>query len=48
MNDYISDNPETPGERERILKTRILMARLEDAEFLEKQRDEIDKELELV
>lgn len=48
MNDFISDNPEVPGERERILKTKILMARLEDAEFLEKQRDEIDKELELV
>jgi len=45
MNDYISDDPEIPGERERILKTRLLLARLEDGEGLEKQWKEIEKEL---
>ena len=45
MNDYISDNPEVPGERERIMKTRLLLMRLEDAQFLDEQKDEIDKEL---
>ncbi|MBO8169335.1 MAG: phage portal protein [Thermoanaerobacteraceae bacterium] len=45
MNDYISDDPEIPGERERIMKTRLMMMRLEDAQFLEKQKQEIDKEL---
>ncbi len=45
MNDYISDNPEIPGERERIMKTRLMMMRLEDGQFLEQQKQEIDKEL---
>ncbi len=45
MNVFISDDPEIPGERERILKTRLLLARLEDGEGLEKQWKEIEKEL---
>ncbi len=45
MNDYISDNPEIPGERERIMKTRLLMMRLEDGQFLEQQKQELEEEL---
>ncbi|NSW90226.1 MAG: phage portal protein [Firmicutes bacterium] len=45
MNDYISDDPEIPGERERIMKTRLMRMRLEDGQFLESQKEEIDKEL---
>jgi len=48
MNDYISDDPELPGERERIMKTRLMRMRLEDGQFLENQADEIDKEIEKV
>ncbi|AYO30815.1 phage portal protein [Biomaibacter acetigenes] len=43
MNDYISDDPEIPGERERIMKTRLMMMRLEDGQFLTSQKEEIDK-----
>lgn len=45
MNDYISDDPEVVGERERITKTRLMNMRLEDAQFLDSQKQEIDKEL---
>lgn len=45
MNDYISNNPEVPGERERIMKSRLMKMRLEDAQFLDKQKQEIDAEL---
>lgn len=45
MNEYISDDPEIPGERERILKTRLLLARLEDGEGLEEQLKNIIDEL---
>ncbi|NPV52202.1 MAG: phage portal protein [Firmicutes bacterium] len=38
MNDYISDDPEVPGERERILKTRLLMSRLEEGQLLESEK----------
>jgi len=48
MNDYISDNPEVPGERERIMRTRLMSMRLEDAQFLDAQKREIDKELERI
>lgn len=48
MKDYISDDDEMPGERERIMKTRLLMMRLEDGQFLDDQKAEIDKELEKV
>jgi len=46
MNDYISDDPEVPGERERIMKTRLMRMRLEDGQFLKSQTEEIDRELE--
>lgn len=45
MNDYSSDNPEVPGERERIIKSRLMKMRLEDAQFLDQQKQEIDQEL---
>ncbi len=45
MNDFISDNPEIIGERDRIMRTRLMNMRLEDSQFLEKQKKEIDKEL---
>ncbi|SFH21460.1 Phage portal protein, SPP1 Gp6-like [Desulfotomaculum arcticum] len=45
MNDYISDDPEVPGERERIMKTRLLRQRLEDSQFLDEQKARIDREL---
>jgi len=45
MNDYISDDPEIPGERERIMKTRLQKMRLEDAQFLDEQKAKIDREL---
>ncbi|MGE5593810.1 MAG: phage portal protein [Betaproteobacteria bacterium] len=45
MNDYLSDDPEVPGERERIIKTRILMARLDDGELAEEEQKLIDKAL---
>ncbi|MDI6872269.1 MAG: phage portal protein [Bacillota bacterium] len=34
IQEYVSDDPEVPGERERILKTRLLLARLEDGRLL--------------
>ena len=34
MNDWLSDDKEVPGERERIIKTKILMARLEDGDLI--------------
>jgi hypothetical protein len=48
MNDYVSDNPEVPGERERIMKTKLMNMRLEDGQFLDAQKREIDKELEQI
>jgi len=45
MNDYISDDPEIPGERERIIKSRLMKMRLEDSQFLADQKKEIDTEL---
>lgn len=45
MNDYISDDPEIPGERERIMKTMLMKMRLEDGQFLDSQKQEIDDEL---
>jgi hypothetical protein len=46
MNEYISDDPEVPGERERIMKTRLMRMRLEDGQFLKSQTKEIDEVLE--
>ncbi len=45
MAEWISDNPELPGERERIIKDRILMARLDGAE--EEELEMIEKALKL-
>jgi len=45
MYDYITDDSELPGERERIMKTRLLQMRMEDSQFLESQKAAIDKEL---
>ncbi len=45
MNDYLSDDPEIPGERERIMQTRLERMRLEDAQFLDEQKAEIDRVL---
>jgi hypothetical protein len=46
MHEYANDNPEIPGERERIMKDRLASMRLEDSQFLESQLDEIDQLLE--
>jgi len=43
MNDYISDDPEVPGERERILRTRLLLARLEEGQLLESEAKALQK-----
>lgn len=45
MNDYISDDPEIPGERDKIMKDRLQRQRLEDAQFLDEQKAEIDRVL---
>lgn len=45
MNDYISDDPEIPGERELIMQTKLMRMRMEDGQFLEDQKKEIEKEL---
>jgi hypothetical protein len=45
MREYETDDPELPGERERIIRTWLLQRRLEDGELLEAQKEEIDKEL---
>lgn len=46
MQEYATDNPELPGERERIIKSWIIRRRLEDGEGLDQQRQEIERELE--
>jgi hypothetical protein len=46
MAEWISDNPELPGERERIIKDRILMARLDDAAVSEEELTVIDRALQ--
>lgn len=45
MHEYATDDPELPGERERIVKSWLLRRRLEDAEGLEEQKAEVEKEL---
>lgn len=45
MNDYISDDPEIPGEQKRIMESRLQRMRLEDAQFLDEQKAKIDREL---
>ena len=46
MQEYATDDPELPGERERIIKSWIMRRRLEDGEGLDQQRQEIERELE--
>jgi len=46
MQEYATDDPTIPGERERIIKSWIMRRRLEDGEGLEEQRQEIERELE--
>lgn len=43
MNDWISDDPEIPGERERILQTKIRLARMEDGQLLNAEAEELKK-----
>lgn len=43
IRDYESDDPEMAGEKERIVQTSIFRARLEDAAYLEAEKDELDK-----
>lgn len=45
MNDYVSDDPEIPGERERIIRTKILLSRLEEGELTESERRLIEEAL---
>ena len=45
VQEYASDDPELPGERERIIRSWIMRQRLEDGEGLEEQRQAIEKEL---
>lgn len=48
MSDYVSDDPEVPGEREKIIRDRIRMARLEDAPLAEDEQKLIDEALDLL
>jgi len=44
MNDYLTDDPELPGERERIIKSKLLLDRLNDGtEGAPEEKDEIDQ-----
>jgi hypothetical protein len=45
MNEWLSDDPEVPGERERIIKTRILMNRMDDGDLAGQELDVILKAL---
>jgi len=47
MQDYVTDDPELPGERERIIKSWYLRSRLEDTEGLLDQLQDIEKALNL-
>lgn len=46
MSEYVSDDPEIVGEREKIIKTKMLRYRLDDASGLEEEKNEINKEIE--
>lgn len=48
MGNYISDDPEIVGEREKIIKTKMLRYRLDDAGGLEDESKEIDDEINKV
>lgn len=43
MNEFVSDSPEIPGERERIVKTWIMRRRLEDGEQLMEENKKINQ-----
>lgn len=45
MQDYVTDDPELPGERERIIRSWIMRRRLEDGEVLEEQKRALEEEL---
>jgi hypothetical protein len=45
MQEYATDDPELPGERERIIKSWIVRRRLEDGEGLEEEWKKLMKEL---
>lgn len=45
MTDFVGDSPEVPGERERIVRDRIRMSRLEDSQLAEHEKDLLDKAL---
>jgi hypothetical protein len=46
MNDWLSDDPEVPGERERIIRTKIIMRRIEDGDMDGMELEEIGKALD--
>jgi hypothetical protein len=46
MEAYESDDQEIPGERERIMKMRLMDMRLEDGQFLDSQKQKIDEMLQ--
>lgn len=46
MNDWMSDDPEVPGERERIVKTKLLLARLEEGQLLEAEAAVLSGEMQ--
>lgn len=46
MNEYESEDGSVPGEKERIMKTKLMNMQLEDSQFNEEQLDEINKTLE--
>ena len=42
MSEWAGDDPEQPGEREKIIRTKLMLARLDDAELADKEIDEIE------
>lgn len=46
MNDYVSDDKEVEGEKDRIIRSRLERERLSDTEYLNKQLDHINKMLD--
>jgi len=46
MSEYVSDNPEIPGEREKIIKSWILRQRLEQNAGFNRQLEEMTKAIE--
>jgi hypothetical protein len=42
MHDFISDDQEMPGERERIIQDKIMQARLEDGQLLQDEKNALD------